>query len=321
MKRVIISFLTCIDIAIVIFFIVLLKTSLPMEIMARIYPYPSLPMPKTAVKMMLVPVSSAPAVNATAAYLLDTNSMHILFAKDANAQLPMASTSKIMTAIIALEKTKPSSLVTVKEDAITEVQANGGSSADLVAGDIIPMDDLLYGLLLPSGDDAAIAIADSISGSPTNFAVLMNQYAKKLGLTHTHYINPDGLTYQLSNGKLSYNYTSAADLADLMQYAMRNPAFAEIVNRQVFTLSAGNGHHAYTWNTTDDLLAEYPGATGGKTGFTSEAGYCLVFTAERNGHHLIGVLLNDSTTDISERFLEAEKLLNWGFSLPEKSIF
>ncbi len=271
------------------------------------------PTPKPA--PILTPDGLPPALTAKAAYLLDADTGRALVSVNGQQQLPMASTTKIMTAVIALAQPNPSQLVTVKQDALNEVKNNDGSSAQLVVGDQIPLKYLLYGLMLPSGDDAAIAIADAISGSPANFVTLMNTYARKLHLTHTHYINPDGLTYDLPNGKANPDhYTSAQDLATLTRYALRNPRFAQLVELQHFTLAATGQHQAYTWDNTDTLLSEYAGALGVKTGYTPEAGYCLVFAANNGQHHLIGVVLGEKLEN--QRFVDAINLLNWGFALP-----
>src|SRR6266571_3701531 len=199
--------------------------------------------------------------------------------------------------------------------AITQVQQYNGSSADLVVGDQIRLQDLLYGLMLPSGDDAAIAIADAVGGTTSNFVRTMNLFAKRLHLTQTHYINPDGLTYLTPQGRPDPNqYSSAADLAHLTRFAMANPFFAQLVELQHYILPASAVHHAYTWDSINTLLSTYPGATGVKTGYTMEAGYCLVFAATNGQHHLIGVLLHEPNA--AQRFADARTLLNWGFALP-----
>jgi serine-type D-Ala-D-Ala carboxypeptidase (penicillin-binding protein 5/6) len=258
-----------------------------------------------------------PTVNAKATYLLDADTGHVLIDVQGQLRLPMASTTKIMTALITIETADLNKVVTIKQDASDEVRKNDGSSALLVVGDQIRLKDLLYALLLPSGDDAAISVADAVSGSPANFVQLMNQYAQRLHLKQTHYVNPDGLTYLTPQGKPNPNhYSSAADLVQLTRIALNNPLFAQIVELQSYVLPATAQHHAYTWVTTDNLLSEYAGAIGVKTGFTVEAGYCLVFAATSAGHHLIGTVMNDSATDPNQRFVDAAKLLNWGFALP-----
>ena len=273
--------------------------------------------PTPTPKPILTVQGTAPAVNAKAVYLLDADTGHTLVNINGEQRLPMASTTKIMTTLITLQTADLNQIVTIKQDAIDEVKKNQGSSAQLVVGDKIRLADLLYALLLPSGDDAAIAIADTVAGSPAKFVGMMNQYAQHLHLTKTHYINPDGLTYMTPQGKPDPNhYTSAADLAQLTRLAMSNPLFAQIVQLQEYKLPPTADHHAYNWVTTDTLLSSYPGTIGVKTGFTPEAGYCLVFSATSAGHHLIGAVLNDSATDPNVRFTDAKKLLDWGFALP-----
>jgi serine-type D-Ala-D-Ala carboxypeptidase (penicillin-binding protein 5/6) len=277
----------------------------------------SLGPPTPTPKPILTVRGAPPTVNAKAAYLLDADTGHVLVDVQGQQRLPMASTTKIMTALITIETADLNKVVTIKQDAIDEVKKNNGSSAQLVVGDQIRLKDLLYALLLPSGDDAAISVADAVSGSPTNFVQLMNQYAQRLHLKQTHYINPDGLTYMTPQGKPDPNhYTSAADLVQLTHRALDNPLFAQIVQLQRYVLPATAAHHAYNWATTDDLLSQYAGATGVKTGFTGEAGYCLVFSATSTSHHLIGAVMNDTATDPNRRFLDAAKLLDWGFALP-----
>jgi D-alanyl-D-alanine carboxypeptidase (penicillin-binding protein 5/6) len=280
----------------------------------RVFPFLS-PSPPPIPRPILTVRGTPPPITASAAYLLDADTGNTLVNIHGDQRLPMASTTKIMTAIITLEKGDLNQLVTVPQAAADEVKKNLGSSAQLVPGDKIRVLDLLYGLMLPSGDDAAIALADAVAGGSPQFVALMNQYAQHLHLMQTHYINPDGLTYKTASGNPDPDhYSSAADLVQLTRYALRNPLFAQIVQLQRFDLPATSDHHAYTWLTTDDLLRFYPGATGVKTGFTEEAGYCLVFSATNSGHHLIGALLQDKDND--HRLADARALLDWSFALP-----
>ncbi|BCL80608.1 D-alanyl-D-alanine carboxypeptidase [Ktedonobacteria bacterium brp13] len=282
----------------------------------------STPTPTPTPRPILTVNSTPPAVSAKSAFLMDATTGRTLMNVNGNARLPMASTTKIMTCIIALQKVNPNKIITIGQDAVNEPIENGGSSAGLVAGDKMPMIDLLYALMLPSGDDAAIAVADGVSGSTASFVTLMNQYAVKLGLTNTHYVNPDGLPYDLPGGNVNpQQYSSAADLAKLTAYAMQNETFSQIVNTQEFDLSQTSDYHAYTWDNTNKLLQVYPGAIGVKTGSTGEAGNCLVFAAKQNGQYLIGALLDDGAytgTEVAtqSRFTDAAKMLAWGFSLP-----
>jgi len=313
MKRAILAtalLVLCIEAVIVIPW--LLFTPTGTKVMTVLHPAPT-PTPNPVLTVQGTP----PPTQSAAAYLLDADTNHVLVNINGQKRLPMASTTKIMTALLAIQKGNLDQIVTVQQDAIDEVKNNEGSSAQLVVGDQIRLGDLLYGLMLPSGDDAAIAIADTISGSHASFVTLMNSYAHQLHLTHTHYSNSNGLTYHLSDGKVDPNhYTTAADLAQLTRIALQNPLFAQIVQLQRYVLPATSTHHSYTWETTDDLLSYYAGVTGVKTGYTVEAGYCLVFSATNARHHLIGILLHDSDDDTNQRFADAKMLLDWGFHLP-----
>jgi D-alanyl-D-alanine carboxypeptidase (penicillin-binding protein 5/6) len=282
------------------------------------------PRPTPVPSPILTVVGTPPALNVKAAYLLDADSGHTLADFRGETPHPMASTSKVMTAIIAIQVSNLDQVITVHQDALNEVNANAGSSAFLHLNEKLTLRDLLYGLLLPSGDDAAIAIADGLSGNTEAFVNIMNIYAYRLRLFQTHYTNPDGLTYyDAQHRPLPANYTSAYDLVRLAHYAMSIPLFASIVRTTEYKIPATTSHPAHTWDTTNAFLAHtyltptartYPGATGIKTGYTLEAGGCLVFSASRRGHHLLGVVLGSVTE--TRRFTDAAALLDWGFSLP-----
>jgi D-alanyl-D-alanine carboxypeptidase (penicillin-binding protein 5/6) len=259
-------------------------------------------------------------INATEAILMDSDTGTILYEKNAEVPVPMASTTKIMTALIALRSGLLDQEVTIGQDAINEVLLNDGSSAFLVVGDKIKLRDLLYGLMLPSGDDAAVAIADAVAGSVQNFVKIMNIEAQKLHLYQTHYYNPDGLppTDAQGNPINGVHYSTPYDLARLARYAMSIPLFAQIVQTRTYTLPASATHHAYTWANTNELLGVYQGMLGIKTGSTPEAGDCLVFAAKRDGHTLIGVTLHSDTDAL--RFQDTRTLLNWGFGLPVRPL-
>ena len=313
MKRVIlVTVLSVLCIEAIIFIPLLFFTPTGAKVLTVLHPAPT----PTSVPVLTVQ-GTLPPIQSAATYLLDADTNHVLVNINGQKRLPMASTTKIMTALLAIRKGHLDQIVTVQQDAVNEVKKNGGSSAQLVVGDQIRLRDLLYGLMLPSGDDAAIAIADTISGSPASFVKLMNNYAHQLHLTQTHYSNANGLTNMLPNGQVdSSHYTTATDLAQLTRVALQNPLFAQIAELQRYVLPATSTHHAYTWETTDNLLSHYAGVTGVKTGYTVEAGYCLVFSAINAGHHLIGILLHDSDNDTDQRFVDAQILLDWGFHLP-----
>lgn len=276
---------------------------------------PITPTPTPKPTPILTARGTPPAITASESILLDNDTGHILYESNGEKPVPMASTTKIMTALIAIQAGDLNTPVTIHQDAINEVILNDGSSANLHVGDQITLRDLLYGLMLPSGDDAAIAIADAVGGSTANFVNLMNLFAYRLHLFQTHYINPDGLTYYDANRQpIPGHYTTPYDLVRLANYAMNIPLFAQVVHTQHYALAATSSHHSYTWDNTNLLLKTYSGATGIKTGFTLEAGECLVFSATHSDHHLIGVVFH--SIDAAHRFSDAKILLDWGFGLP-----
>lgn len=248
-----------------------------------------------------------PALEARAAILLNLRTGQILYGKRLLTELPMASTTKIMTAVVALTHGQLDQRITVGADAVA-IQGTGASVAGLRQGDVLTLRDLLYALLLPSGDDAAVVIADGIGGSQTQFVAMMNQEAATLGLSETHYANAHGLD-------APGHYTTVRDLAILARYAMTLPVFPDVVRTALYQLPATSDHQAYTWTTTDRMLTDMPyaGITGIKTGFTGNAGACLVFSATRAQGQLLGVVLGEP--DETARFTEAAKLLDWGFAV------
>ena len=274
------------------------------------------PTPTPKPKPVLTPKGKPPTITATEAILLDADTGNILASINGEKPLPMASTTKIMTAIIAIQAGNLDQLVTIHQDAVNEVILNGGSGAQLVVNDQMTLRDLLYGLMLPSGDDAAVAIADAVAGSVPNFVKIMNIEAQRLHLYQTHFANVDGLEVVDSNGNpiSGVHYTTAYDLVRLAQYAMRLPLFAKIIQTKEYDLPATGIHRLYRWKNINQLLYTYKGTLGIKTGWTPQAGGCLAFAAKRNGHTLIGIILH--STNETTRFADAEALLNWGFALP-----
>ena len=276
-------------------------------------PFTPTPTPKPT--PILTVKGKPPAITASEAILLDNDTGHILDDQHGERPAPMASTTKIMTALITIQVGDLNKVVTIQQDAINEAILHNGSNAKLHVGDRLTLMNLLYALMLPSGDDAAIAIANAVGGSTANFVNTMNLFAYRLRLFQTHYINPDGLTYYDANGQpVPGHYTTAYDLVRLARYAMTVPLFVQIVSTQHYQLPATSSHHSYSWDNTNTLLTTYTGMTGIKTGFTIEAGGCLVFSATRAGHHLLGVVLH--STDEVHRFSDARLLLDWGFALP-----
>lgn len=251
------------------------------------------------------PPPPAPSIDAAASILVNASDGDVLFTQNVDAELPMASTTKIMTALLALQYGKLDQQITIGSDAVA-AGAGVNSHMGLSKGETLSLLDLLYGMLLPSGDDAAVAIADGISGSQQAFVQLMNARAQALGLTHTHYANPNGLD-------APGHYTSASDLVKLAEIAMRNRVFATIVATQNYNIPATDQHKSYPLPNTNELLGTYDGAEGIKTGSTDNAGECLVFAALRNDAELFGVVLG--APDDATRYSDARALLDWGYTV------
>jgi serine-type D-Ala-D-Ala carboxypeptidase (penicillin-binding protein 5/6) len=280
------------------------------------------PDPKVAPQAVLTPQGKPGQLLASEAILMDDDTGNILYEKNAETEVPMASTTKIMTALIAIQAGNLDQMITIGPDAVNEDKI--GSSAKLVAGNQLSLRDLLYGLMLPSGDDAAVAIADGVAGSQEAFTHIMNVEAQKLHLFQTHFFDPTGLDTDLHLNPIPAHthYTTPYDFARLARYAMSIPLFAEITSKPTYDLAATTTHGSFHWVNTNTMLASYKGTLGIKTGWTGAAGGCLVFAAKRNGHTLIGVVLHSSGQNTTEaqdfltRVSDAETLLNWGFKLP-----
>ncbi len=274
------------------------------------------PPPSPTPTPVLTVTGPAPTLSAGASYLVDMHDGDVLESVNGETPMPMASTTKIMTALIAIQTGNLNQLIIVHQDAINRVgyssDGSVGSSAYLEVGEQLTLKDLLYAMLLPSGDDAATAIADGLAGSSTAFVQRMNLFARRLDLFQTHYINPDGLS--ITDQENAEHYTTAANLVTLAAYAMNIPLFAQIVGTATYSIPATAHNVAHTWTNTDPLLGVYAGALGIKTGYTDAAGWCLVFAAKHNGQYLLGVVLD--TPSETARGQAATTLLNWGFSLP-----
>lgn len=223
-----------------------------------------------------------PTLNSRIAVAYDRKSGEVIWGKDENKRTAMASTTKIMTAIVTLENCDLTQTVTISKKSA----GTGGSRLGLKADDKITMNDLLYGLMLKSGNDAAVAIAETVGGSVEGFAELMNEKAKELKLENTHYVTPHGLDDP-------EHYTTAVELAKLADYALQNETFAKIVNTKNYTVTI-NGYPKSISNT-NELLGYLEGVNGVKTGFTNNAGRCLVTSVNRNGFEIITVILQADT--------------------------
>lgn len=229
-------------------------------------------------------VGASVSVGAKGAVLMEQKSGRVLYEKNAHTKMRIASITKIMTGILAIESGKMNHYVKVSENA-THAE---GSSVYLKPGEKIKLRDLVYGLMLRSGNDTAVAIAEYIGGSVDGFALLMNQKAREIGMANTHFANPHGLDDHENH------YSTAYDMALLMRYAMRNKTFQKISGTKVYKAPNPTENWDREWKNKNRLLTKYKYCTGGKTGFTKLAKRTLVTTAKNGDMELIAVTLNDS---------------------------
>ncbi|MGP7995935.1 MAG: D-alanyl-D-alanine carboxypeptidase family protein [Streptosporangiaceae bacterium] len=248
-------------------------------------------------------------VRAKGAALEDASTGTMLWSRKLATERPMGSITKVMTAVIVLQAGDLRRRIKVPYAVLGYVRKYDASNAGLHPGDWLTARELLEALLLPSGCDAAYALAKAYGPGLTAFIGKMNAEAAALGLAHTHFANFDGLPWPTEYT----TYSTPADLITLGLVAMKYPAFRSIVDQRSYQLAGNTRHHAYLWQNTNMLLSSYPGVVGIKTGNTLAAGYCLLFAAQRGGVLLIGVVLDSSATDDTASFSDATRILNWGF--------
>ncbi|NLC50812.1 MAG: D-alanyl-D-alanine carboxypeptidase, partial [Firmicutes bacterium] len=237
-------------------------------------------------------------LTAEAAVLMDRDSRRVLYAQNPHQKRPMASTTKIMTAVTALEAGDLDDVVIVSERAA----AIGGSSIWLSAGEEKTLEELLYGLMLRSGNDAAVAIAEHIAGSIEAFAVMMTKKAREIGALNSSFKNPHGLHDEK-------HYITAYDLSLIASYALRNPKFREIIATRDIAISWPGAEWDRLLHNQNRLLDLYPGGDGVKTGWTTPAGRCFVGSATRDGWQLVATVLN-----APDMYNDAIMLLDYGFN-------
>lgn len=244
-------------------------------------------------------VASASAVSSGAKgwCLINVNSKEIICGKNEDVKLPMASTTKILTAVVALEKMDINKVITVDKTAV----GVEGSSIYLKQNEQISVKDLLYGLMLRSGNDSAVALAVACSGSVENFAKEMNEKAKSIGANNSSFTNPHGLDDE-------NHFTTAKDLALITAYALQNPTFKEIVSTKMHTVAATNVSETRYFKNKNKMLSTFEGAIGVKTGYTKKTGRCLVSAAERDGTTLACVVLS-----CPDMWNDSARILEFGF--------
>ncbi len=241
-------------------------------------------------------------LSAKSALLLDATSNHILYEKNGFTELAMASTTKIMTCIVALENCKLDEVVTFSSKAASmpDVQLNAKP------GEKFLMKDLLYSLMLESHNDTAVAIAEHVGGSMEGFATMMNAKAKELGLEHTHFVTPNGLDAE-------GHYTTAFDLALITSYAIQNEEFVSIINTPSWNFKTLDSKREYAVSNKDKFLYLMDGAFGVKTGFTNNAGYCFVGALKNNDRTFISVVLGAGwPPNKSYKWKDTTQLMNYG---------
>lgn len=244
-------------------------------------------------------VSELPKTNSRRYIVYDRISKSMIIGKNEDVKSAMASTTKIMTSIVILEKADLDEMVTVSAKA----GGTGGSRLGLKKGDMASVKNLLYGLMLRSGNDAAVALAEHVGGSVKEFAELMNEKASELGLTNTHFVTPHGLDD-------ANHYTTALELAKLTDYAMNNETFSKIVGTKSITIYINNQPRQI--NNTNELLGALNGVVGVKTGFTNNAGRCLVTETKRNNMDIITIVLGADTK--KDRTKDSVNLIEYTFS-------
>ena len=248
--------------------------------------------------------SALPSISASSAILIEAGTKTVIGEKNADARLPMASTTKIMSALVAIENADISKTVAVSSQAI----GVEGSSIYLYDGEKLSLEDLIYAMMLESANDAAAAIAIEVGGSIEGFAKMMNKKAEELGLKNTSFQNPHGLDNDL-------HYTTAHDLAIIAVAAMENPTFQKIVSTYKKTIPLNETEGVRLLINHNKLLKGYDGAVGIKTGYTKKSGRCLVSAAEKDGVKLICVTLN-----APDDWRDHAKMLDYGFSLFESRL-
>lgn len=248
-----------------------------------------------------------PDVSGTSAFIFDPEQGWTFFTKNTDAQLPMASLAKIMTLLLTVEHGNLDQDVRIGRDAAALVNSNN-SYMGVSEGEVLTVRELLYGLVVASGNDAAVALADYVSGSPGAFVDQMNKRATQLGLTNTTFVSPDGG----DDG----NHTSAHDLAVLAAVVLQKPEVQQITSTYHYLIPQTSQHKAFDLTSANDLLpggsSPYPGVNGIKTGYTPGAMYCIAFSARVKGHLIVGIVLGAATP--AARIVDVRTLLNWSLA-------
>lgn len=246
-------------------------------------------------------------IAARAAELANGTTGKQLWGRRQYSKRPIASITKVMTALVVVQSQDLTRRIKITAADVRYATEHNATSAGLRPGDVLTARQLLYAMLLPSGADAALALASSFGPGRQAFVRKMNTAARTLHLVGTHFATFSGLS--------PHDQSTPRNLLLLGEAAMRRPIIRDVVGRRRFLLPAGQHHHRYSWQNTNLLLGRYPGAIGIKTGWTRAAGECLLFEATHNKRVLIGVVLYSAPTKTGAVFTDATRLLNWGFAL------
>lgn len=275
------------------------------SVSTKTYQFGLPPLPeKLAAFPKVIGTTESANIRSLAAILVDADSGMIVYEKNAEQVVPIASTTKLMTAQIARKKLNLDQVVDITNEHTSVI----GSDMGLRPGEKITARNLLIGLLVASGNDASWALAEASSGSREAFVTEMNAQAVAMGLENTHFADPAGLETE--------SKSTAHELATIARLALRDSILAEMVRIPEITITSTNGSVRHDLKNSNRLVNEYayPGAIGLKTGFTPDAGHCLVAGAERDGHQLIAVILHTDADTITASAIEARKLLDWGWT-------
>jgi D-alanyl-D-alanine carboxypeptidase (penicillin-binding protein 5/6) len=259
-------------------------------------------------------VAGAPkGVKAKAGILVDAATGQVLWSEGENTVRPIASLTKVMTALVILQAGGLNNKFAVPKAVTAYVAKYDANAAGLIPGQVFTVDELMHAMLIMSAADAAYTLASAYGPGLPAFIAKMNAEAAKLGLTHTHFTSPDGLPYPAETS----TYSTPAELVKLGEIAMGYQEFRSIVALHYYNLPKGDGHSAYSFTSSNELIGQYPGVVGIKTGFTNAAGHTLLFEAIRGNRALIGDVLGSPPSGPAAGAQDAAKILNWGFSLKQ----
>jgi serine-type D-Ala-D-Ala carboxypeptidase (penicillin-binding protein 5/6) len=261
----------------------------------------------------LMVVGAPKGVKAKAGILVDAATGQVLWARGETAVRPIASITKVMTALVILQAGGLNRKIAVPKSVTAYVAKYGANAAGLIPGQVFTVDELMHAMLIVSAADAAYTLANAYGPGLPAFIAKMNAEAAKLGLAHTHFTSPDGLPYPTETS----TFSTPAELVRLGEIAMGDPEFRSIVALHIYNIPKGDGHTAYSFTSSNELIGKYPGVVGIKTGFTNAAGHTLLFEAVRGGRTLIGDVLGSPPSGPASGAQDAARILTWGFSLKQ----